>query len=405
MNGRSKTLTYGLPVIGVGAFIGGVWLTSLNQPVRAEETPPRQPTTAPTVAQNIDAARFIGATGVSEPADEAIHIASHVSGVVDEVLVKVGQAVARGDALFRLDARKAQSEIALKRSQVGVAEAEVARLKALIPPRQAKVDSAEAGVGSAEAAARAAQAEANNRANLLTVAESVSDPRAIAREEVDRRRFAATSAAADAQTAQARVAEAEAVRAEARADLALLVDADTGDDGAEVLSAVRRLDEAREALAQAEVDFDLLTVQSPVDGVVLQLKVRPGEFAAAATSGGASEALAILGRSDETHVRVEIDEVDIPRFSRDAKAWASPRGHAAQRVPIRLAYVEPLVVPKTNLAGRTSELIDTRVMQAVYRLPDTQGAVGIGQLYDVFIEAEGGDLSADVTLEGAGDAW
>ncbi|MEM1097907.1 MAG: biotin/lipoyl-binding protein [Planctomycetota bacterium] len=392
MSGRSKVLTYGLPVIGLTAFVGGVWLTTMNQPVRAEEAPPRQPTTAPSLTDSVDASRFIGATGVSEPAGEAITIASHVSGVVDAVDVQVGQPVKRGDALFRLDARQANSEIALKHAEVGVAEAEVARLRALIPPRQAKVASAEAAVGSAQAAARAATAEADNRANLLDVAEAVSDPRAIAREEVDRRRFAAASAEADAQTAEARVREAEASLAEAQADLALLVDSATGQDGAEVMSAVQRLEESRQALAQAEVDLDLLTVTSPIDGVVLQVKVRPGEFAPAAMSGGNNgDALAVLGRSDETHLRVEIDEVDIPRFSRNAKAWASPRGQADQRLPIALAFVEPLVVPKTNLAGRTSELIDTRVMQAVYRFAEPMDAVGLGQLYDVYIEAGGSD--------------
>ncbi|MEM8782460.1 MAG: HlyD family efflux transporter periplasmic adaptor subunit [Planctomycetota bacterium] len=384
MSGRSKILTYGLPIIGVVAFAGGLYLMSLSQPVTAKETPPRQPTTAPSVGAAVDMTGFIGATGVSEPAGQAITIAAHVSGVIDEVLVAAGEAVRRGDALFRLDLRQAESQVALKRSQIGVAAAEVDRLRALIPPREAMVRSARAAVASAEAAARAAQAQANNRQNLMRVAESVRDQRAIAAEEVDRRRFAFEQAQADVQTARARVEEANAKLAEAQADLGLLVDPDTEQDGADVRSAVRRLEEARQALAQAEVDRDLLTVTSPIDGVVLQIEARPGQFAPAAVMG--SDPLAVLGRNDETHVRVEIDEVDIPRFTRDAKAWASPRGRADQRLSLELAYVEPLVVPKTNLAGRTSELIDTRVLQAVYRFAAPLETAGIGQLYDVFIE-------------------
>ncbi|MEM7754757.1 MAG: hypothetical protein AAF297_03875 [Planctomycetota bacterium] len=45
-------------------------------------------------------------------------------------------------------------------------------------------------------------------------------------------------------------------------------------------------------------------------------------------------------------------------------------------------------MPKRTLSGRTSELIDTRVLQAVYTLDDTFRSPGIGQQFDVYIEAE-----------------
>ena len=114
------------------------------------------------------------------------------------------------------------------------------------------------------------------------------------------------------------------------------------------------------------------------------MNLRLGEFAPAAVP---TEGLVVLGRLGPGHVRVEIDEVDVPRFDREARAWATPRGAAGPALELSLAHVEPLLVPKQNLSGRTSELIDTRVLQVVYRLPVSFEPAGYGQQFDVYIQA------------------
>lgn len=384
MSGRSKILTWGLPIAGGAALLAGTGMVVENRPVRADEVPPRQPTTAPTLTADVDASRYIGAIGVSEPAGEAIAIAAHRKGIVASVDIGVGDEVVRGQPLFTVDAREALAAVELRRAEVGVAEAEVASLRAGIPPRRATLRSAEAALASARAGVEAARADRDDRANQLSVARSVSDPRAIASEEVDRRRFALQQAEARLLTAEALVAEAEARVAEADAELARLVNPEDGRDGPDIAAAVARVTQAERALRTAETDVELLTVASPIDGRVLQVNIRPGEFAPEAVP---SEGLVVLGRPGAAHLRVEIDEVDIPRFRADARAWASPRGDATLRVPLSTVLVEPLVVPKANLSGSTRELVDTRVLQVVYRLDGKQAPVTIGQQFDVYIEA------------------
>jgi len=123
-------------------------------------------------------------------------------------------------------------------------------------------------------------------------------------------------------------------------------------------------------------------VHSPVDGRIIQINVRPGEFAPASVP---AEGLVVIARKGPSHLRVEIDEVDMPRFRPELPAWASPRGSVGIRYPLSFAYVEPLVVPKRGLSGRTTDIVDTRVLQVVYTLANDEPTIGIGQQYDVFI--------------------
>jgi hypothetical protein len=66
------------------------------------------------------------------------------------------------------------------------------------------------------------------------------------------------------------------------------------------------------------------------------------------------------------------------------------------RLPLKLAFVEPLVVPKTGLSGRSRDIIDTRVLQVVYEVDGGYESPGIGQQFDVFIQAADSGTSLEV---------
>lgn len=385
MSTRSRILTWGLPLTGACCLMLGAGFVVKNRPVTPEETPPRQPTTAPSESESIGVTSFIGALGTSEPPGEPIAIAAHTSGVVTEVLISVGETVRTGQPLFVVESTRAEAEVGLRRAEVSVAERQLDSLRASVPTLRAAVRSAEAAVESARADLRSAEANLADRRNQLSIATGVDDPRAISREEVDRRRFAVEQAVARVETENAAITRAVAELAEAEADLARFVSAQSGDDGPELEAAEARIEQARQSLAKAEADLALLTVRSPVDATVLQVNLREGEFAPASVP---SEGLVVLGREGAMHLRVELDEVDIPRFSTSARAWASPRGESGLRLGLEFVEVEPLVVPKRNLSGRTSELIDTRVLQVVYAIDSVFSTPGVGQQFDVYIESE-----------------
>ena len=263
---------------------------------------------------------YISGAGLIEASTENIAIGSHLSGIVTRNFVKVGSKVKMGDPLFQLDDRNLKAELAVRQMALKTAEA--------------RVNEAEAGLEDVK--------------SQLALAESLTDKRAISVEELNRRRFAVQLSEARRTAAQAEVASSKA------------------------------------QMRATEVELERLTVRAPMDGEVLQLNIRPGEFA---QSGVLQRPLILLGNVDRLHVRVDIDENDAWRFRKEARALAFVRGNRDLKTPLVFERVEPFVIPKRSLTGDSSERVDTRVMQAVYSFERGALPIFVGQQMDVFIEA------------------
>lgn len=338
-----------LAALGLLGFAGAyVWQT---RPVVRNPPPPIAPARSPY-------AETLAAAGVVEARTENISVGSATPGVVVEVLVKVGDQVQPGTPLFRLDDRNLQGDLVVMRAAVSQAKSELIKLQA--EPRKEKIPVQVAQVN-------AARAVMEGEADALRRAEETFAKRAISEGDLVTRREA--------------LAAAKAAFERARADLDLL-EAGAWQYDRDVASAAVARAEAE--AAKIEVELDRLVVRSFVAGRVLQVNVRPGEFVGAPPN----QPLVILGNIDRLHVRVDIDEFDIPRFTEAGAAVAVPRGHLQQRYPLEFIRVEPFVVPKKSLTGDNTERVDTRVLQVVYEFdPTGLPPLFVGQQVEVFIEA------------------
>src|SRR5262249_42411011 len=142
--------------------------------------------------------------------------------------------------------------------------------------------------------------------------------------------------------------------------------------------------EACAKVEQLKTEINRAVVVAPVDGVVLQVNIRPGER----ISELDTRPLMVLGDTRTFHVRVDVDERDIPRFQPGAEAVAFPRGDTSSPQELRFVRVEPFAVPKKSLTGDNTERVDTRVLQVIYAIQPGQPTVYVGQQLDVFIGAE-----------------
>jgi len=339
-----------VPLIAAIALLFAVGAVIAMKPVRHKESPP-----SPPPAANFESA--VGAVGLVEASTENIDLSCAVPGMVTGVYVKAGDRVQAGQKLFSLDDRDLQADQRVKRAALEAARARLAKLEEQpraedIPPAEARVREAQANLADAEVQMR--------------LIESVTDKRAVREEDVQRRRLAYKAA-------QARLAEAQA-------QLALLK---AGAWAPDIAVAKSEVVQAEARLKQVETNVDRLTTRAPIFGVVLQNKVRLGQYA---QCGPLSEPLMILGSVTPLHVRVDVDEHDAWRVRGGATAVASPRGNGSLRIPLEFVRFEPYVIPKKSLTGDSTERVDTRVLQVIYRVKDQNAPLNVGQQMDVFIE-------------------
>jgi multidrug efflux pump subunit AcrA (membrane-fusion protein) len=220
-------------------------------------------------------------------------------------------------------------------------ELDTRQLRAELTVRQQAVDVARARTRVTEA--RTADVE-----RQLEFAEQVKDKRAISAEELTRRRSAVETAMAEREQARAEVTAAES------------------------------------QVQAVHVDLDRSVVRAPMAADVLQVKVRVGEFAPAAPT---TAPLVLLGRSKPLHVRVDVDEHEAWRVRSGAPAIGHVRGNADLKASLRFVRFEPFVVPKQSLTGASTERVDTRVLQVIYRVSGDDVPLFVGQQLDVFINA------------------
>lgn len=355
---------YFLPILALAGLAFAIQTVAAGSKPVAVAPPVADPAPTPF-------ASTIAGAGIVEARSQNIAVGTPVAGVVVEVGVRVGDVVKAGTPLFRLDDRERRARLEVERAALDSTKAEIARLTAL--PRQEDVPPAAARLAAAEASLADARQQ-------LESAESLEDKRAMAIEEWNRRRFAV-------QNGEARVAE---VRAE-------LEKLKAGVWAPELAVAQAKVASAEAAVRADEIELDRLVVRAPIDGTVLQVNVRTGEFAVA---GASATPLILLGDLSKLHVRVDVDENDAWRLGKGARARAFVRGNSRLSTDLTFVRVEPYVVPKRSLTGESTERVDTRVLQVLYAFDPNALPVFVGQQMDVFIEAN--SASAPKTTPAAG---
>ncbi len=343
-----------LPVLAAGMAV-----LALFHVVRASQTLP--PTPPPVEPAHSAFAQTVGAAGIVEAWTENIAIGTPLPGIVLEVYVpveRVGQTVQKGDPLLLVDNRQLLATLKYNEANLQAARAQLAKLEAQprpeeIPPSEAKV--------------QVAQANVQVQQDLAERARRLRSSAAMAEEEVNQRSLA--RAVAQQQLVQARAEDS-------------LLKAGAWRFDKDIARASVALAEAQ--VLQTRTDLERVLIRAPRDGMILQVNVRAGEYVG--TPPG--QALMVLGAVNEkVHLRVDIDEHDIPRFRKGAAAKASPRGHPELAYPLKYERIEPFVVPKKSLTGDNIERVDTRVLQVIYALETRDRPVYVGQQMDVFIDA------------------
>jgi len=346
---------HGIPLLAIAMVSFAGWSIAAKHDPRLAASPP---IAAP--ANPYD--DTVAGTGIVEPASEVIALAIERGGVVSRIDVMAGDRVKAGQPLFAIDDRDYRAAVAQDEAAVAAADASKAAIdQSLILQRDA-INQARAALDSAEAERVRASLDHTRYAEL-------------ARDSwATRQRF--ETASADAQKADAGVVAAKSALASAQQQIEVL--------SAQRKEAEAKFGQARAALDQAKVDLDKTVVKAPIDGAILKVNVRLGEYAQA---GVLSDPLMTMGSVDPLHVRVDIDETETWRIRPGHAALARLRGNPEISAPLTFVRFEPYVLAKRSLTGDTTERVDTRVLQAIYEFAPSAFPAFVGQQVDVFIAA------------------
>jgi HlyD family secretion protein len=304
----------------------------------------------------------VSASGVIEPRDR-VNLTFEQPGLVGEVLVEVGDTVAKGDILARLDTtqlalqvRQAQAALTSAESQleqlkVGARPEEIAAAEASLHAAEAQVSGAAAQLdrlkaGATEAEIAAAEAElasatiqqmrAEDFHDLTmtcvdieivgqkrTICPALGAPEEQARyslEAADKALAAAQArydqvlAGADAnqiRAAEANVLAATAQRDAVKAQLDLLLG---GATEGQIAAIEAQVEQAQASLKQAELALEMATLHAPFDGIIAAVNVKAGEIAPTGRP-----AITVLDIS-QFHITVSVDELDVGKLSKGQAA-------------------------------------------------------------------------------------
>ena len=217
----------------------------------------------------------VAATGNLQPTNK-VDVGSELSGTIEIVLVDDNDRVKKGQVLARLDTAKLRDQVAKSRAAVASAEAKVQQTRATVE---------------------------QSRSNLERL------------REVARLSGGKVPSPAEMETAEATLARAVADEAVAHASVA----------------------EARAVLSADETNLTKAAIRSPIDGVVLNRRVEPGQTVAA--SFQAPVLFTLAENLSQMELQVDVDEADVGQVSKGQPASFTVDAYPGRRYPARIERV------------------------------------------------------------------
>ena len=274
---------------------------------------------------------------------DIVYVANDISGIVTEVDVKEGQAVRKGDLLFRLDDEPFRIARDGAEAQLGIVANQLKAAKASYAQARAQVDQAKADLDFyAKTKAR--------QGDLLA-------------------RNVTTQAAADQAQRDFLGAKSRLVAAQRQVDSLLAQLSGKPDQPIEHFA---QYQQAKAALDKADRDLRHTRVIAPAEGVVTNVsQVQPGNYLAAAQS-----ALNIVSR-DKVWVDANLKETDLAHVKVGDPATISVDAYGGREWKARVASIAPAtgsefsVLPAQNTSGNWVKVVQRMTVRlAVEPAPD-----------------------------------
>ena len=287
--------------------------------------------------------RRVAATGTLLARSE-VKLMSRAEGQAQEVLVREGARVVKGQILARLDSTIKRIDLGLAESELAAARANLDKLKSGSRPEE--IAAAAAAVTQAEATRKRSEAEITSalarqeeaEANALSLG-ALHKTGVISAQEWRKVTTEANRARADVAERRARLAE-DAARVRAAQEKLKLVK--IGARAEDLTMARAEVRKRLQQVSRLKVELEYFTVRSPISGVVTERRIEPGDLAVNRAH------LLTIAQTDELRARVRVSELDLPLIRIGQGARVELDAYRGRTFSGKLTRIFPSVDPSSR---------------------------------------------------------
>lgn len=367
--------------------------------------------TAVTVKKRPELRSTVTAPGEIRPI-QYINLTSEVQGRIEEIYVKEGDIVDKGQQLVRLDPNLLQSttdaqlaayqaardDVQGSRSQVNAAQNQLAQARQGLVASEASVATARVSVNQARQQAVTAQTDVDKARVELKAAnrelkrtEELLESGVVSRLEYDNAKDRVDSAVASLNNVRARlksqnisVTEAKArvteARARAKQQNAVVRDAKRAVSTANysVNASSQRASQQAAVLRGSRDQRDKTMQVAPIAGVIAEIPSKVGTFAVANLT---STPLLTIADMSTVNVEVKVDETEIDKVAVGQRAIVKVDAFNDLELDAVVSQKTPLAVGKSQTSGGLSTTINTqeaKEFKVILRLNDVSDKIRNG---------------------------
>jgi HlyD family secretion protein len=306
-----------------------------------------------------------------------MNLTSEVQGRIEEIYVKEGDQVTKGQPLVRLDPNQLQSntdaqlasfqaaenEVRVSQSQVTAAQNQLAQAQQQLNVAQVAVDSARQGVVAAQTDVDRAQVEVNAATREFNRNAQLLESGVISRQLYDEAKDRVDNANAALRTSKANLESRQISIRDAQARVAqqnvAVRDARRGVETAtlSVSSSQSRATQQAASLRGQRSQRDKTLQVAPINGVIAEIPSKVGTFAVAGLS---TTALLTIADMSTINVEVKVDETSIDRVELGQKAKIKVDAFGDVEIMGEVIQKTPLAVGKSQTAGGLSTNINVQ---------------------------------------------
>lgn len=306
-----------------------------------------------------------------------MNLTSEVQGRIEEIYVKEGQMVTKGEPLVRLDPNQlesstdaqlaafqaSQDDVRSSQTQVAAAQNNLAQAQQALNQAEVAVDSARQGVITSQTEVDRAQVEVNAAQREMKRNEQLLESGVIARREFDEARDRVENAQAALKTARARLESQRIAVKDSQSRVATqqvaVRDArravETANIG--VSSSQSRAEQQAAVLRGQRSQRDKTLQVAPINGVIAEIPSKVGTFAVAGLS---TTALLTIADMSTINVEVKVDETEIDKVEVGQKAKIKVDAFGDREIEGEVTQKTPLAVGKSQTSGGLSTNINVQ---------------------------------------------